>query len=497
MSNQEIKKEKRTKKRTVEAFGKYFTSPSMRAARKRGDDETTVLRDSFEIPEDMNYHGQDKYYYIRTYGCQMNEHDTEIIAGILEKMGLHKTDDTNQADIIILNTCAVRATAENKVFGELGHLKTLKLEKPDLILAVCGCMSQEEEVIDTILRKHQHVDLIFGTHNIHRLPFLIKEAYFNKEMVVEVWSQEGEIIENLPKNRLGDIKAWVNIAYGCDKFCSYCIIPYTRGKERSRLAADILAEVQELKEQGYKEITLLGQNVNSYGKDLDNNQYSFAQLLADVSDIGIERVRFTTSHPWEFTDEMINVIASKPNLMAHVHLPVQSGNTKVLHRMGRHYSREEYLVLYNKIRETIPNVAITTDIIVGFPNETDEQFLDTVSLVEECRFDGAYTFIYSQRDGTPAARYKDDVPTNVKKERLQQLNKIVNAAALERNLPYQDQIVKVLVHGESKKNDEVLAGYTEQNKLVNFIGPKNIIGEIVDVKITNVKNWSMDGEYCG
>ena len=489
-------KEKRTRKRTVASFGKYFTAPSLKDARKRrSSDQPTVIRDSFEVPEDMVNAGVGKKYYIRTYGCQMNEHDTEVMAGILEMLGFEKTDETADADIILLNTCAVRDTAESKVFGELGHLKFLKASRPELLLGVCGCMSQEEEVVDTILRKHQHVDMIFGTHNIHRLPQLIREAYLNKEMVVEVWSQEGDIIEDLPKTRLGDLKAWVNIAYGCDKFCTYCIIPYTRGKERSRAPEDILNEVRELAAKGYQEVTLLGQNVNSYGRDIKGNEYTFASLLDEVRKIDIPRIRFTTSHPWEFTDDMIAVLAKGGNMMPHVHLPVQSGNSYILRKMGRQYTREAYLELYQKIRESIPNVAITTDIIVGFPNETEEQFNETVSLVEQCRFDGAYTFIYSQRDGTPAAKMEDNVSHQDKKARLQVLNKMVNESALERNTAFQDEIVEVLVHGESKRNPDVLSGYTGQNKLVNFVGPKELIGKIVKVKVVQVKNWTLDGEY--
>ncbi|GBU11262.1 tRNA-i(6)A37 methylthiotransferase [Erysipelotrichaceae bacterium] len=487
--------EKRTKKRTVATFGKYFTAPSLKDARKRRKDEDSeIIRDSFEVPEDMVNAGIGRKYYIRTYGCQMNEHDTEVMAGIFELLGYEKTELTAEADIILLNTCAVRDTAENKVFGELGHLKYLKASRPDLLLGVCGCMSQEEEVVDTILRKHQHVDMIFGTHNIHRLPQLIKEAYMNKEMVVEVWSQEGDIIENLPKTRLGDLKAWVNITYGCDKFCTYCIIPYTRGKERSRLPEDILAEVEELAQKGYQEITLLGQNVNSYGNDLNGGVYGFANLLEAVQKIAIPRVRFTTSHPWEFTDEMIKIISKGGNMMPHVHLPVQSGSSAILRKMGRLYTREEYLTLYNKIRKNIPNVSITTDIIVGFPNETAEQFEETASLVEQCAFDGAYTFIYSQRDGTPAAKLNDNVPIQEKKQRLQTLNALVNEAALKRNGHFLGEVVEVLVHGESKKNAAVLSGYTPQNKLVNFVGGKDLIGKRLEVKVIQVKNWTLDGE---
>ena len=423
----------------------------------------------------------------------MNEHDTEVMAGILQEMGYESTEETQDADIILLNTCAVRENAENKVFGEIGHLKPLKVEKPDLILGVCGCMSQEESVVNRILEKHQHVDLIFGTHNIHRLPQLVKEAMFSKAQVVEVWSKEGDIIENLPKARKGKIKAWVNIMYGCDKFCTYCIVPMTRGKERSRRPEDIIQEVRQLAAQGYKEITLLGQNVNAYGKDFTDIDYTFADLMDDIRKIDIPRVRFTTSHPRDFDDRLIEVLAKGGNLLDHIHLPVQSGSNEILKKMNRKYTREEYLELVRKIRETIPNVTLTTDIIVGFPNETDEQFEETMSLVEEVGFEAAYTFIYSPREGTPAAKKKDDVPEEVKKQRLYRLNELVNKQSAESMKKYEGKVVKVLVEGESKKDPDVLAGYTEKNKLVNFKGPKSAIGQIVDVKITKAKTWSLDG----
>ncbi len=354
-------------------------------------------------------------------------------------------------------------------------------------------MSQEESVVNRILKKHPFVDLIFGTHNIHRLPKLINEAMFGKEMVVEVWSKEGDIIENLPKVRNGKIKAWVNIMYGCDKFCTYCIVPYTRGKERSRRPEDIIQEVRHLAAQGYKEITLLGQNVNAYGKDLDID-YGLGDLMDEIRKIDIPRVRFTTSHPRDFDDHLIEVLAKGGNLLDHIHLPVQSGSSEVLRVMARRYTREDYLELVRKIREAMPNATLTTDIIVGFPNETDEQFEQTMSLVEEVGFESAYTFIYSPREGTPAAKWEDNIPMEVKKERLQRLNALVNKQSAEAMKHYEGKTVKVLVEGESKKDPDVLSGYTERNKLVNFKGPKSIIGEIVEVKITNTKTWTLDGE---
>ncbi|MBU8792214.1 tRNA (N6-isopentenyl adenosine(37)-C2)-methylthiotransferase MiaB [Oceanobacillus caeni] len=479
-----------------EMIAKYFQTsyqpPDIKKARKRFKEDVKFHYD-FSIPEDMKTIGKGKKFLIRTYGCQMNEHDTEVMAGILSEMGYESTSETNEADIILLNTCAIRENAENKVFGEIGHLKPLKLEKPDVILGVCGCMSQEESVVNRIMKKHPHVDLIFGTHNIHRLPDLIKGAMFGKEQVVEVWSKEGDIIENLPKVRKGKIKAWVNIMYGCDKFCTYCIVPMTRGKERSRRPQDIIQEVRHLVAQGYQEVTLLGQNVNAYGKDFEDIEYTFGDLMNDIHKIDIPRVRFTTSHPRDFDDHLIEVLAQGGNLLDHIHLPVQSGSSEVLKKMNRKYTREEYLELVRKIRKAIPNVTLTTDIIVGFPNETDEQFEETMSLVEEVGFEAAYTFIYSPREGTPAARKKDDVPEEVKKQRLYRLNELVNKQAAESMKTYKDKVVKVLVEGESKKDPDVLAGYTEKNKLVNFKGPKSSIGKIVDVKITEAKTWSLDG----
>src|SRR5690606_17277091 len=432
----------------------------------------------------MKNAGKGKRFLIRTYGCQMNEHDTEVMAGIFMEMGYEPTENTEDADIILLNTCAIRENAENKVFGEIGHLKPLKLEKPDLLIGVCGCMSQEESVVNKILEKHQFIDMIFGTHNIHRLPYIVKEAMFSKEMVVEVWSKEGDIIENLPKVRKGNIKGWVNIMYGCDKFCTYCIVPYTRGKERSRRPEDIIEEVRHLARQGYKEITLLGQNVNAYGKDFTDMKYGLGDLMDEIRKIDIPRVRFTTSHPRDFDDHLISVLAKGGNLMEHIHLPVQSGSSQVLKLMSRKYTRETYLELVRKMKEQIPNASFTTDIIVGFPNETDEQFEETLSLYKEVEFDSAYTFIYSPHEGTPAAKMEDNIPMEVKKERLQRLNALVNEISAKKNRAYQGQIVEVLVEGESKNNPDVLAGYTTKNKLVNFIGPKSAIGKIVKVKIT-------------
>lgn len=484
--------DKKSEKDYSQYFQAVYMPPSLKDAKKRGKED--VKYEGFSIPEEFRGMGEGRKFYIRTYGCQMNEHDTEVMAGIFMALGYEPTDGVEDANVILLNTCAIRENAENKVFGELGHLKTLKKERPDLLLGVCGCMSQEESVVNRILKVHPFVDMIFGTHNIHRLPNILNEAYLSKEMVIEVWSKEGDVIENLPKVRKGNIKGWVNIMYGCDKFCTYCIVPYTRGKERSRRPEEIIHEVRQLAAQGYKEITLLGQNVNAYGKDFEDMKYGLGDLMDEIRKIDIPRIRFTTSHPRDFDDHLIAVLAKGGNLLDHIHLPVQSGSTDVLKIMARKYTREHYLELVRKIKEAMPNASLTTDIIVGFPNETEEQFEETLSLYREVEFDSAYTFIYSPREGTPAAKMEDNVPLEVKKERLQRLNALVNETSAKKLKEYEGKIVNVLVEGESKKNPDVLSGYTEKSKLVNFRAPKSAIGQIVKVKITKAKTWTLNGE---
>ena len=485
-------------KKAEKDYSKYFEHvyqpPNLKEAKKRGKQDVQYNRD-FHIEDKYKGMGKGRTFLIKTYGCQMNAHDTEVMAGILQALDYQATDDINEADVILINTCAIRENAENKVFSEIGNLKHLKKNRPETLIGVCGCMSQEESVVNKILKSYQNVDMIFGTHNIHKLPEILEEAYLSKAMVVEVWSKEGDVIENLPKVREGSTKAWVNIMYGCDKFCTYCIVPFTRGKERSRRPQDIIEEVRCLAREGYKEITLLGQNVNSYGKDIKDLDYGLGDLLEDISKIDIPRVRFTTSHPWDFTDRMIEVIAKGGNIVPHIHLPVQSGNNAVLKIMGRKYSRESYLDLVDRIKEAIPNVALTTDIIVGYPNETEEQFEETLSLYDEVQFEHAYTYLYSQRDGTPAAKMKDNVPTEVKKDRLQRLNKKVGQYSEKAMQHYEGQVVTVLCEGTSKKDETVLAGYTEKNKLVNFKGPREAICQLVDVKVKEAKQYSLNGEF--
>lgn len=470
-------------------YSKYFT-PSLRDARKRINRETQVIK--YTLPSYLENIGRNKTYHIKTYGCQGNLADSEKMAGILEAMGYQMVDEEFHADIIIFNTCAIRENAESRVFGELGRIKGLKQQNPDLLLAICGCMPQEENVVSRILEKYPHVDIIFGTHNIHKLGEYIYDAYLSKERVVEVFSKEGEIIEGLPSKRDHNAKAWVNIMYGCDEFCTYCIVPYTRGKERSRLPEDVISEVEELAKQGYKEVTLLGQNVNAYGKDLDMN-YTFANLLDDLNKIDIPRIRFTTSHPRDLDDATIEVMAKRGNIMPHLHLPVQSGSNSVLKKMNRKYTKEIYLEKIKKLKELIPDISITTDIIVGFPTETDEDFKATLDLVKEVGFEGAFTFIFSPREGTPAARYEDATSMEVKKARLQELNDLINEGYLTGNKRFEGKTVKVLVDGKSIKDPNILTGYTEHNKVVNFPGTEDLIGKIVNVKIEKAYTWHLRG----
>jgi tRNA-2-methylthio-N6-dimethylallyladenosine synthase len=421
----------------------------------------------------------------------MNEHDSENIKAVLESIGFSYVSDMKDADLIILNTCSIRENAHNKAFGMLGRIKHLKESKPKLMVGLCGCMAQEEVVINKILDKYKWLNFVFGTHNIEVLPKLIYEYQNNPKLNIDVYSNRNSIIEDIPVKRDNKFKAFVNIIYGCDKFCTYCIVPYTRGNQRSRDKEDILKEIDELVAEGYKEVTLLGQNVNAYGKDLDY-KCGMSDLLESVAKTNIPRIRFVTSHPWDFTDEMIEVMKNNPNIMPALHLPVQSGSNRVLKLMGRRYTKEQYIELVNKIKENIPNISITTDIIVGFPNEEEEDFLETLSLVEELKFDGAFTFIYSKRNGTPAAQLEDNTPLSEKENRLYKLNELVNKHSLFNNQKLVGKKVKVLVEGESNKKG-MLFGYTDTFKLINFPGSIDLIGEIIDVKVVTAKSFSLDG----
>lgn len=467
--------------------------PNYTDARKREDKKYRRVEFSLDKSVKDKYKG--KTFFIKTYGCQMNEHDSENIAALLTSLGFSQVDDYEKADLVLLNTCSIRENAHNKAFGMLGRLKHLKSTKKDLIVGLCGCMAQEASVVEEILNKYKWINFVCGTHNLYQLPNIIDKAILENKLQIEVFSKEGDLVEGLPVIRTNDYKAYVNIIYGCNKFCTYCIVPYTRGRERSRTYQDILKEVDELVNDGYKEITLLGQNVNAYGKDL-YDEYTLANLLEDIAKKDIPRVRFMTSHPWDFTDEMIEVIGKFPNIMPSIHLPVQSGSSRILKLMGRRYTKESYLELFDKIKKIVPGCAVSTDIIVGFPGETEEDFQETLDLVNKCKYDNAFTFIFSERKGTPACKLKDKVEESVKEERLQRLNAVVNKYFLENNKKLEGKVVEVLVEGLSDK-DNMYYGYTDTNKLINFTVDKDIkVGDIVKVKVVDAKTWSLDGELC-
>ncbi len=472
-----------------------MNKPDMLKAKLRTREEVKIKTNEYIVKENLKKLGFNKKYFVKTYGCQMNEHDTENIKAILEDMSFTETDDMENADLILLNTCAIRENAHNKVFGMIGRIKNLKEKNPNIIAGICGCMAQEEVVVNEILEKYNFLDIVFGTHNIHNLPNILYTAINKKDLEVEVLSIEGEIIENIPVKRDSKYKAWVNIMYGCDKFCTYCIVPYTRGKQRSREPEYIINEIKELVKNGYQEVTLLGQNVNAYGKDLNIN-YDMSNLLEDVAKTGINRVRFVTSHPWDFNDSMIEIIKKYDNIMPYIHLPLQSGSDSILKLMGRRYTKKSYIELYKKLKEALPYSSITTDIIVGFPNETIEDFNETLDVVNTCKFDGAYTFIFSPRVGTPAAKMADNVTLEEKNERLYKLNELINKYSKEANDKYLNKIVPVLIEGTSEKDESMLMGYTDTMKLVNVKADKKYIGKIVNVKIKEIKTWSMDGEIA-
>lgn len=434
-----------------------------------------------------------KKYLIRTFGCQMNEHDSEKISWVLEGMDYIKTDLAEDADLIIFNTCAVRKTAEEKVYGQIGELKRLKRIKPDLVISICGCMMQREEVLETITSKHRHVDIIFGTNNIHKLPQLINNYEKTGQTVIDIVEENREIDESIEANRKYGFKSYVNIMYGCNNFCTYCIVPYTRGRERSREPEYILDEIKKLAETGCKEVTLLGQNVNSYGKTLEDD-YRLVDLIKDIDEIdGIERIRFMTSHPKDISDDLINLYGELDKLCDHLHLPVQSGSNRMLKLMNRKYTREDYLKIINKVKEINPNISITTDIIIGFPGETEEDFNETLDLVKEVGFDSAFTFLYSVREGTPAATMENQVDNKIKNQRFQRLMEVLHPLGLEYNERLLNKTVKVLVEEVSKNNEDTLNGRTDSGKLVHFKADKSLIGNLADVKITNVKTFTLEG----
>ena len=472
---------------------KIINFPDLLKALNRQKSETRFEKLSLASFGELSNILKGKKYFIKTYGCQANIRDEETMAGMLEDLGCLPTETPEESDVIIINTCAVRENAEDKVYGEVGNLKYLRKKNKNLILALCGCMVEQPEILKRVMDTYPEVNLVFGTHEIPNLYDLLLEVSKTGERVISVESKQGEVVEELPVCRKQSYKAFVNIIYGCNKFCSYCIVPYTRGKERSRKYEEVIAECKTLVDAGYQEITLLGQNVNAYGKDLDEGK-DFADVLEGVAKLGIPRLRFTTSHPWDFSERMIDVIAKYDNIMKCIHLPVQSGSSEVLKRMGRRYNREQYLELVKKMRERIPGLTLSTDIIVGFPNETDEEFEETLSLVDIVKYESAFTFIYSPRKGTPAAKIKDDVSKETKSKRFMELVK-----HLEKNIEvYAKNMVgktySVLVDGESKTDSNMLSGYTECNKLVHFKGDSSLVGKIVNVKITESHTYSLIGE---
>lgn len=448
------------------------------------------------ITENTSKNGEKKLAFVETYGCQQNENDSEIIIGMLERMGYEQTLIKENADIILYNTCAVRENAELKVYGNLGALKHLKKRKPELIIGVCGCMMQQDCVKEEIRKKYKHVDIVFGTHSLYRFPEILYEVLSKHNRVFDVVQSDGAIAEKLPVKRTGAPCAWVSVMYGCNNFCTYCIVPYVRGRERSRETDDIIKEVQSLAADGCKEVTLLGQNVNSYGKDLDN-QTDFAELLSKVCTVdGIERVRFMTSHPKDISDKLIETMASEPKICKQLHLPIQAGNDRVLKAMNRRYTKHEYLDKIEKIKEKMPEIVLTTDIIVGFPGETTEEFEDTLDVLKKVRYDTIFSFIYSRRPGTPAAKMEDVISDAEKKDNFNRMLKIQDAISKEKNLCYLGKTVKVLAEGPSKTNPDFCSGRTDGGKIVNFKSDSTVIGKIVNVEITDAKTWSLSGKIA-
>lgn len=436
-----------------------------------------------------------KTYFIQTFGCQMNEHDSETIAGMLEDAGYVENTVRADADVIVMNTCSVRENADNRFFGQLGVIKKIKEKRPDVIIAVCGCMMQQEHIIKRLKQKYSWVDIIFGTMSIHEFPTLLSDCTAKREKVMSVYKEQEKIIEGLPVHRKFKHKSFVNIMNGCNNFCTYCIVPYTRGRERSRAPEEIVAEIKGLVADGVKEVTLLGQNVNSYGNGCDFD-CDFAELIRRINEVdGLERIRFMTSHPKDLSDRLIQAFVDCEKLCKHIHLPVQSGSTETLRRMNRRYTKEDYIRLVEKIRAAVPDIALTTDIIVGFPGETEQDFEETLDLVRKVSYDSAFTFLYSIRTGTPAAEYDNQIPDEVKHERFERLVDAVNEITAEKNALYQDKIVKVLVEGESARGEKgTYSGRTDTFKLVNFDSDKDLTGQTVDIRITEAKTFSLFGE---
>lgn len=429
-----------------------------------------------------------------TFGCQMNAKDSEKLAGILELIGYVENNNEENADFVIYNTCTVRENANLRVYGRLGHLNNCKKKNPYMKIALCGCMMQEPEVVEKLKKSYRFVDIIFGTHNIYKLAELIVTNFESERMLIDVWKDTDQVVENLPIERKFPFKSGVNIMFGCNNFCSYCIVPYVRGRERSRQPEDIIKEIRQLAADGVVEIMLLGQNVNSYGKTLAE-PISFAELLREIEKIdGIERIRFMTSHPKDLSDELIEVMASSKKICHHLHLPLQSGSTGILKVMNRHYTKEQFLELAGKIRTAMPGIALTTDIIVGFPGETEEDFADTLEVVEKVQFDNAFTFIYSKRTGTPAAAMENQIPEEVVKPRFDKLLKLVQDISRKRTAVYEGTVQKVLVEEVNEHDASLMTGRMENNLLVHFPGGSDLLGKIVEVELTECKGFYYIGK---
>lgn len=433
-------------------------------------------------------------YHISTFGCQMNAHDSEKLKGILEEIGYKETDIEKEADFVIYNTCCVRENAEQKVYGRLGYLKNHKKNNPNMMIALCGCMMQQDAVITEIKRAYRHVDILFGTHNLYKLAELIQTRLDTNEMVIDIWENHGEIVEDLPSIRKHDFKSSVNIMFGCNNFCTYCIVPFVRGRERSRNPQDIITEIKDLVKDGVVEVTLLGQNVNSYGKTLDTPM-TFAELLQEIEKIdGLERIRFMTSHPKDLSDELIEYMRTSKKLCNHLHLPFQSGSTNILEKMNRKYTKDQYLTLVDKIKTARPDMALTTDIIVGFPGESEEDFENTLDVIRKVEFDNAFTFIYSIRTGTPAATMEDQIPEEVTKERFNRLLTVLNKSVEKNSSEKVGQTLGVLVEEVNKQRDNFVTGRLGSNHIVHFEGTEDLIGKIVKVHITDAKTFYLVGE---
>ncbi|HCT65052.1 MAG TPA: tRNA (N6-isopentenyl adenosine(37)-C2)-methylthiotransferase MiaB [Lachnospiraceae bacterium] len=447
-----------------------------------------------EIRALNNAENKDKYFYNLAMGCQMNAHDSEKLKSMLVRMGYKETNDEEKADFVIYNTCCVRENAEVKVYGKLGFLKHIKQTKPNLIVAICGCMMQQETVLQKIKESHRHVNIIFGTFNLHKLPELLKTHLQTGDRVIDIWNEHGEIIEDTNYLREFPYKASVNIVYGCNNFCTYCIVPYVRGRERSREKEDIKNEIKGLIADGVKEIVLLGQNVNSYGKNLEN-PVTFAQLLREINEIdGLERLRFMTSHPKDLSDELIYAMRDCEKVCNYLHLPFQSGSTKILTKMNRGYTKEQYLTLIEKIKKEIPDILISTDIIVGFPGETEEDFQETLDVAKKVGFSTAFTFMYSKRTGTPAATMENQVDEEVVHDRFNRLLGVLNPIIFDIHSALVGKTLKVIVEGVSKQDDNIVSGRSENNCLVHFKGDKTLIGQTVPIKIVGNKTFYLIGE---